>query len=108
MSEDRNRDDANTILQYMTLKTSLLTNLSMLRQELWNLWLREKNRPMKKEAFDYHLNNIADRRDSLISIARQVLSSADLAQFNDLVEKSLVLKYEKFNLRKLKMEEKKF
>ena len=108
MSEEGNRDDGQDLLQYMNLRTNLLSNISLLRQELESLWIRDDKTKIEDEEFDKYFHNISYRRDEIISIASQALTSEDFARFKDLVENSLSLKYTKFYLGKLKNMEKEF
>lgn len=108
MSEDNNRDDGQTLLQYMTLKSNLLINIGMLRQELWNLWEKDEKKRIADKIFDGYLHDIASRRDEIISIASQTLAPDDFGQFKDLIENSLSLNYHKFSWAKLKKINRKF
>jgi hypothetical protein len=108
MSEENNRDDGQSLLLYMNLKSNLLVNISMLRQELWDLWTKDEKKQMEDKRFDGYLLDIASRRDEIISIASQTLSSADFAQFKDITDKSLSLNYHKFSWSKFKKIKRKF
>lgn len=108
MSEDGNRDDGQSLLLYMNLKSNLLINISMLRQELWDLWAKDEKKQMEDKRFEGYLHDIASRRDEIISIASQTLTSDDFAQFKDLIDKSLALNYRKFSWSKFRKINRKF
>lgn len=108
MSEEGNRDDGQSLLLYMNLKSNLLINISLLRQELWDLWIRDEKKRMEDKKFEGYLHDFASRRDEIISIASQTLTSDDFTQFKDMIDKSLSLNYHKFSWSKFRQIKRKF
>ena len=108
MSVDGNRDDSTVALQYFTLQTMLLTDLNLLRQELTIVSESDRKRKWAESRLNTYFGHIADRRDLLIKIASQSLSSEDFGQFKDLAERTLKMSYSKYNLRKLRIVQRSF
>lgn len=80
----------NELLQYMNLRSNLLSNLNLLRLETVLLTTMPHNR-LKRIDLDKWASTVADRRESILAIARESLSSADYASFKDLVNATINL-----------------
>lgn len=103
--ETKNGDDESNLFEihYAMLKSSLISNIGLMRQEL--LLLKQTDTKLEKETIRSSLQNIADRRDQLIDISKLSLSPEDHAIYKNFIEKSIDLYFKTFDLKKLKVKE---
>ncbi len=102
MNEDKSKESSK--LQYMLLKSSLISNITLLRQEAALMWQIKDT--VKTEDMMKFITNMGETRDRLSEIATQMLDKKDLKQFESLLEHSLTTYFKEFDLKTRKWIEK--
>ena len=95
-------DDSEDLveIQYFALKASLILNITEMKQEM--LLLQLNNKRTEKNVIISELHDMADRREALIDIAKQVLKKDDFAQYKDLIKEGLAVYSKKFDFKKMR------
>ncbi len=100
MSESGDKEFPIDDYGYLSIRSNLLTNLNMLRNELEVVWKESKSWPDKK--LDTYLQSIYLRKRELLEIAHGIMSPTDYPIYEDMINSVLPLKYKKFNIKKMK------
>lgn len=107
MSESGDKEYPVSDYGYLETRAILLTNITLLRNEL--NWLWEKGRHWKDARFETHLLTIAERRTEILTIAHELMPSEEYKKYEDFVNNILKTKYsKKFDFKKLRPKKREF
>ena len=107
MSESGDKEYPVSDYDYLATRAILLTNITLLRNELNLLW--EKGRHWEDKRFERHLHTIAERRMEILNIAHGLMPSEEYKKYEDFVNLILPTEYSKlFDFKKLGSKKRKF
>ena len=107
MSEGGDKEYPVSGYDYLSTRAILLTNITLLRNEL--NWLWEKGRRWEDKRFEKHLHTIAERRTEILTIAHDLMPSEEYKKYEDFVNLILPTEYHKmFDFKKLGPKKRKF